>query len=127
MADPIRDFLVDANNDLAVVNGDFATVAGPAAVSQGISIRVQMFLTEVFLDESIGVDWLGQILVKNPNPVVIRELLREAIADSPDVTNVIGTQVQMLPNREAAISYQVASTYSSSPILGQVVVPGNGG
>ena len=83
---PIRDFLQDANGDLAVVNGDFARSGGDsvdanqAAVKQAIAIRVKFFLAEYFLDESIGVDWLGQILVKNPDQVVVVELIREVTA-----------------------------------------------
>ena len=58
---PVRDFLSDATGDLAVVNGDFALVADAAPVVQGIAIRLKMVLGEYWLDEEVGVDWIGSI------------------------------------------------------------------
>jgi hypothetical protein len=124
VGDPVRDFLLDDNGDMAVVNGDFATVSKRQAVVQGIKVRVRMFLGECFLDESQGVDWLGQIIsVKNPDHIVVRELIREAIADTPDVLQVVGSALQQLPNREASISYQVQDLYSDTAFTGEVAAP----
>lgn len=121
----IRDFLLDSvTGDLAVVNGDFAVVADVDAVPQGIQIRVKMFLGEYWLDESIGVDWLGQILIKNPNPVAVRELIRLAIADTPDVVEVTGAALVMnSSDRSATITYTVRTIYSTTPRTAQVTVP----
>lgn len=122
MANPIRDFLLDEDGDLSISNGDFALASGVEAVEQGISIRVKTFLGEIFLDESQGVDYLNQILIKNPSPLVVRELIREAIANTPDVTDVLGQQLVLNSNRTGSINYQVAHVYSSSPAVGAVEV-----
>ncbi len=125
---PIRDFLLNTTTGkLAVVNGDFATVGGAsdaenlAAVGQAIKVRVRMFLGEVWLDESIGVDWLGQILVKNPNPVVVRELIRRAIAETPDVLSVTAANLELdASTRAGSITYRVATTFGTA--TGEVTV-----
>lgn len=122
MADLARDFLQDATGDLAAVAGDFATVAGQAAVLQGIRVRVQTFLGEIFLNQDLGVDWLNQILVKNPDAIVVRELLREAIADTPDVTDVIGAQLRKVVDRSYVINFKVLTVFSSTPLEGSVEV-----
>lgn len=125
MAVPIRDFLLDDSGDLAVVNGDFAFAAGSAAVPQGIKCRLRMFKGESALDESVGVDWLGQILsVKNPNPIVVSELLREAIAATPDVTDA--QNISFTPpgvDRTATVGYQARTVYSNVPQPDVVSVP----
>lgn len=125
MADPIRDFLLDASGDLAVVNGDFATVSGAAAVEQGIAVRLKTFLGEIWLDESVGTPWVQQIMgVKNPDPVVVRELLAEQIASVPDVTQVVGADLQIdNVTRQATITYTVRTIYSTTPISGEVTGP----
>lgn len=125
---PIRDFLMDASGDLAVVNGDFAVAGGDtdlvntAAVMQAIKIRVRFFLSEYYLDESIGVDWLGQILIKNPDPLVVRELLRAAIAGVPDVVEVLSTELVNDGDRRAHIDFTVRTKYSAA-ISGSITSP----
>lgn len=125
MADPVRDFRLDANGDLAVVNGDFGVIAGEEAVPQGIKTRTRMFLGESFLDETVGVDYLGQILsVKNPDPLVVNELLRAPIAATPDVTLVVDNQFDLNGlNRTLDVAYKVFTIYSTQPLPGSVEVP----
>lgn len=114
-----------ANGDLAVVNGDFATVSGPPAVVQGAQIRVSTVQGEIWLDQSQGVDY-AYILDKNADPVVVRELLREALADTPDVTNVAGQQLQTDgATRTASINFVLATTFGQN-VTGSVDVPGGG-
>ncbi len=123
---PIRDFLQDASGDLAVVNGDFARAGGDtveanqAAVRQAIGIRVKFFLGEYFIDESIGVDWLGQILIKNPDHIVVVELIRQAIATTPDVVEVVAADLVDDGDRRWHIDYTVRTVYSSNPITGSI-------
>lgn len=124
MADPVRDFAGTQDGEWSIVNGDFSTVAGAAAVPQGIRIRVGMFLGECYLDESIGVDYLGVILVKNPDPLVVRAELQSPIADTPDVTNVSGAGLVEDPEtREASITYAADSIYSEQPFVDTIGVP----
>lgn len=100
-----------------ISNGDFTTVAGAAAVPQGIQIRVSMFQGECELDESIGVPWLDDILIKGDDPLLVRALLSEAIAETPDVTNVVGADLQQdNTTRDASIAYTVDTVYSQSPM-----------
>ncbi len=123
MADgPVRDFLATEDGEWAVVNGDFARAAGAVAVPQGIRIRLGMFLGECYLDESVGVDYIKQILVKNADPLVVRSLLQEAIADTPDVTAVAGSDL-IQDGRDASVAYMADSVYSTQPFSETVKVP----
>lgn len=117
VANPIRDFLLDSTGDLDTTGGDFNFAAGSVGVKQGIQTGLQMFLAECYLDQSVGIDWLGQILVKNPDPLVVRELLTERILAVPDVTTAIGTQV-LIADRAGSVNYQVADVYSVNPVGG---------
>jgi len=120
MADPVRDFKEDASGDLAVIGGDFAGVSGIDAVKQGNKIRVRCILGEIELDESLGVDWLGQILVKNPDPIVVRELIREALADTPDVTSVVAADLRRISGRSYSVAYTEETVFSSTPLADTV-------
>lgn len=116
----VRDFLLTDDGEWAVSNGDFQLVSDEEAVPQGIVVRVRTLLGEIYLDEAQGVDWLNQILIKNPDPLVVRALLAEAIGNTPDVLQVVGTEPTINPNRTAAIDYQVVTVYSTTPLLGTV-------
>lgn len=119
---PVRDFALDSDGDLGVAHGDLALVARRSAVAQGIAIRLRFFRGEYWLDEAIGVPYLEEVLIKQPNATLVRERLREAIADTPDVTQVIGTALQLGSDRAASISYTVADAYSAAPISQSVVI-----
>lgn len=125
MADPVRDFAIDDSGDMAFANGDRAVVAGAAAVRQAVKIRVRIFLGEILLDQGRGVDYLNQILIKNADPLVVRELIKDRIASVPDVTAVVGADLQLdRATREATIRYSYRDVYSTNPVQDIVVVPG---
>lgn len=120
----VRDFALDADGDIATDGGDFSTVEKEAAVLQGIRIRVLTFLGEIWLDRSLGVDYLNQILIKGPDPLVVRELVRQAIADTPDVLEVVAANlVGPDANRKASIRYKVRTTFSAKPVEDSVNLP----
>jgi hypothetical protein len=125
MADgPIRDFLSTPSGGWAVVNNDFAAVGGAAAVPQGARIRVRTFLSEIFLDESQGVDYLGAILIKNPDHLRVRAELADALADTPDVTEVVGASLAGPDSRRrASINFKLATVYSQKPTSDSIEVP----
>ncbi len=123
MADPVRDFLADDDGDLAVVNGDFAFAIGKDAVPQGIDCRLKTFLGEIWLDETQGVPYLEDILVKNPDVAVVQEDLREAIANTPDVTDVVSTDFELdVASRAATTSFQAVTVYSTDTLTGETKV-----
>ena len=124
MAGPIRDFKSTSDGEWAIADGDFSSVAGADAVPQGIRIRLGMFLGECYLDETVGVDYIDSILVKNPDPLLVRALLSQAIAETPDVTEVVGAQlVQVGLTRDASIAYECSTVYSDVTLASQVGVP----
>lgn len=124
-ANPVRDFAGTPQGEWQIVNGDFAVVAGQAAVPQGIRCRVSLILGEAsVLDQTKGVDYLGAIIVKNPDPLVVKGVLQEAISETPDVTNVYGAQlIGPTAQRSASIAWQVDTVYSQNPFSDQVTVP----
>lgn len=121
----VRDFKSDSDGEWVVENGDFATVADADAVPQGIRIRVGMFLGECYLDESIGVDYIDSIFIKNFDPLLVRSLIERAVSGTPDVTNVIGAQLvkESGTSRAYSISYTADTIYADDPLVGQVAVP----
>ncbi len=118
----IRDFKATEDGEWYIEDGDFKTISDEDAVGQGIRIRARTFLGEIYLDESVGVDYIDSILIKNPDPLVVRGLLSEAIAKTPDVTNVVGAQLINEGGRQYSIAYSVDTVYSDTSISEQFEV-----
>lgn len=107
-------------NDLRVVSGDLILTAdvasgGTQPVQQDVLQRLRMFLGEWFLDNTAGVPWFQQILVKNPDRSKIDALLLNTILGTPGVLSV--TNYKFTPNmaaRTLRVEFNAQST--SGPI-----------
>src|SRR5262245_2547508 len=126
MAELVRDFALDDDGDLAVVNGDFTTVSGRDATTQGVKIRVQTFRGEIWLDQDKGVDYFNAVFVKNADPLVVREQIKDEIAATPDVITVIGAQLEFADAndpRHASIKFRYRDAFSTLPVDDTTSVP----
>lgn len=57
--------------------------------AQLVRCRLHMFLGEWFLDNTIGVDYIGKVFIKSPNLGQIAALLRGAILGTPGVLSLL--------------------------------------
>lgn len=64
-------------------------INGADKVAQQIKINLLTFFSEWFLDETWGVPYLEEILVKNPRMASVETILREHINDVPHVTLLV--------------------------------------
>lgn len=75
-------------NDVQVVNGDLLLVDGKEAIKQHVIQRLRIFLGEWFLDNTIGLPFFDQILVKNPDKSKIDALILNCILGTPGIQQV---------------------------------------
>ena len=126
---PTRDFKIGADGDLAIENGDVALVSDQDAVIQAIKIKIKMLLGECWLDESIGLPWIGNGLNRGilGKPAMsdpeIDMALHDVIAKVPDVTDVVSAGLVRGAGRTATINFSVRTIYSTKPATGQVTMP----
>lgn len=72
--------------DLHVANGDVHLTTAADALRQDLQSRGRFMLGEWFLDTSEGMPYLTHVHVKNPNMVVVRNIFRQMIIDTPNVS-----------------------------------------
>lgn len=75
--------------DILVSGGNVVLVDGKDAILQHILQRLKTFQEEWFLDVTVGVPYLQQILVKNPDLNKVDALLFDEIAGTPGVEEVL--------------------------------------
>ena len=99
------------NGDLAVVNNSLVLVDGADAIRQHLQVRFGLFLGEWFLDEELGVPWFRDVLVKNPSFVVVQEVLKGVILDTPGVVELERFSFDYDPlTRVATLAFRCLST-----------------
>jgi len=74
--------------DLALENGNFVMLDGADFVRQTIQARFRFFLGEWFLDTREGVPYYRDILIKSPDPSVVRSIFSQVLSDTPGVLAV---------------------------------------
>jgi len=120
----MKDFALDIEaHDIAFINGDLVPIDGLAAIEQEIRISLLMWKGEWFLDRSIGTDYLGRILGRQPQ--ILRDAeIKRVINDVEGVVEIIEytTSVNRI-TRSLAVSFTATTEYGeveSSLPLGTV-------
>lgn len=80
--------------DLLLLDGDLVLTAdadsrGANNILQNILQRMSFFLGEWFLDNTQGLPWFQQILVKGPDQSKIDAIFQNAIMGTPGVTQLL--------------------------------------
>jgi len=120
----MRDFALNIEtHDIAFINGDLVPVDGLAAIEQELRISLLMWKGEWFLDRSVGTDYLGRILGKQPQIVRDAEIKR-VIAQVDGVVEIIEytTSVNRI-TRALSVAFTATTEYGeieSSLPLGTV-------
>lgn len=63
-------------------------IYGAEAIAQRIRVRFKWFFEEWFLDQRQGIPYYRDILIKNPDPVLISFIFRRALLTTPGVVSV---------------------------------------
>jgi len=108
-------FQLDDLGEILVTNNSLTLTTGVEAIRQHIKTRFQLFLGEWFLDTDLGVPWFRDILIKKPSFVVVQEILKNTILETPGVLEI--TKFGFAYNsttREATLEFSCIS--SEGPI-----------
>ncbi len=106
--------------DLLIAKGNLVLTddASGETTSQLVACRLRLFLGEWFLDTRLGVDYLGQILVKDPDLAAIGALLKATILATPGVASVTSySQTYDSQRRSFSVTWAGTST-GGAPIGG---------
>lgn len=101
-----------AYGDLLVQKGDLVmTPDQETGIRQHILQRLRTYLGEWFMDLSIGIDYFGQILTKNPDQSTIDAIFISIILGTPGVAELSAYSFQSdFTTRTASVSFTVQTT-----------------
>lgn len=102
------------NHDLEVSNGDFALCPTEVdSIAQAMTIRIKTLAGEWFLDTSIGVPYLTEILGQKRNERFIRQMLLPEIQAVHGVQHIKDFEAKEEPHRKLSISFAAVLTDGS--------------
>lgn len=102
-------FKLKDDHDLDLSTGNLVLIEGTDERRQQLLVRLSTFKREWFLDRRIGIDYFGQILIKNPKTNVVVSTFRKAILSVDGITAVNDLQVVLGPTRNLLVDF-VAQT-----------------
>jgi hypothetical protein len=82
------DIKLDSTGDLDFVDGELSLTTGVDAISQELRQRLLFFLGEWFLDQRLGVDWFGVVLLKKPNMAKVEQMIRAAAIQTSGIKTI---------------------------------------
>ena len=116
---------LDQNFDMRFGNGglDFFTDS-PAAVAQRILTRLELWMSEWYLDITDGTPWLQQILGKPVAPGSPDQAIRERIVGTPYVTKLIDYASSWNPtDRSFTVGAKVDTAFGQTSFIINLTAP----
>jgi hypothetical protein len=89
----LMDIKLDSSHDIAIENDDLVLLDGVDAIGQEVSIRLQFFLGEWFLDARVGLPYYEKILGQKPRISVVTSIFRESILSTPGILTVTDLEI----------------------------------
>ena len=120
---PGTDLLLrDDTHDLARDSRDIVLVDGSLLVRQRLSIALQLFKGEWFLDADAGVPWLQEILEKGVAVAVIDAILRDKIIATPGVNRILTYSSEIdAATRTVSVAFTVDTVYGPVEFEGALI------
>lgn len=102
------DIKINEDGTFNVVNGDIELVTGQDAIAQDIRSAIHTIRGEYFLDSSVGINYFGEILIKNYDPIIIENAFKNAILSRPGVLQITNFIFDVnKTNRTATLNFSV--------------------
>ena len=100
----MNDLQMTNKGDLAILNYDIATTD---SIKQAILIKLRWFFSEWIYNTNLGIEWFEKILIKNPNKLLVRRMIEDAVLSVDGVTDVSDTKLTIFnETRKARISFK---------------------
>lgn len=116
--------LNSTTGDLDTEDGDILFVAGADAIAQHCTIRLRTFLGEYWLNQNVGIDYFGRVLIKNPNMAVVQSIFRRTILGTPGVISLLEFTVDInKTTRTLSVTFRADTTEGPLDFSEEFVLP----
>ena len=105
------DLQLDIDSWDLITGVDLSLVSGIESIRQHLAQRLKTFMGEWFLDNRIGVPYFQQVLIKNPDPVVLDSVFKAVIVNTPGVIELLEFDLKVdRSTRQLKLSFTASTT-----------------
>lgn len=111
----MKDLKIDAlTRDLSIKNHDLEFVTDLDRVAQKLRIKLNHIFGEWFLNNSEGIKYFENVMVKNPNIPLVESLLKAAILETENVKEILEFSTDLdLSLRKLTVRFKVLTDFGS--------------
>jgi len=91
-----KSFLMTASGDYDISSGKRVLITSDDEIIKRLRFRIKRFFGEWFLDNTKGIDYLNQFLIKNPNLLQCELTLRNEISQTEGISKIISLKITPL-------------------------------
>jgi hypothetical protein len=91
----MSDIKLDASGDIDVTDSTFSLVTGRDAIAQNLSIALQWFAGEWFINRRLGIQYFGRILIRGFNDADVTEIFRNELLGVQGVTGIVSLDLDL--------------------------------
>lgn len=111
------DLKIDDSGELVIEDNDLVFVSDLDQVMQHVKIRLRTFYGEWVFDTTRGIKYFEEIFVKQPNKSVVDGLIKQAIIETAEVTELVEySSVIDEVSRQIDISATINTIYGTMQI-----------
>lgn len=109
------DIALDANkHDVVLKDGDIIMIDDRMRIAQQVKIRLLRWRGEWFLNTRDGLPYIEHILVKNPNMLHVREMIKDELSQVEGVKRVAQLLLSIdSPNRVLSVQFVLDTDYGT--------------
>lgn len=112
---------LDSSNDLQITEGRLVLLTdNDEALAQKLRNKFLLGKGEWFLDTRLGVPYFEQIMIKNPNTEIIKQIFRQVILKTDGISSVDSVEISVSAERELSFSFRAVAD------SGAVITGGSG-
>lgn len=111
----MNDLQMTRRGDLLITGYDIMVTD---SVEQAILIKLRWFFGEWIYNTELGVQWFEKVLVKNPNKLLIRRMIEDAVLSVDGVKSVSNVTLSLNnATRKATIGFSVVTTQGKQDVM----------
>ncbi len=104
----MKSFKTNADGSVAI---PVTIIEGVDSVVNKLRQEFRFFKSEYFLDNRLGVPYFESILVKNPNLIVVENLLKKIIYDTAEVLSILDFNMELSTDRVLTVNFKCNTIY----------------
>ena len=111
----MNDLQITKRGDLLIRGYD---IVATDSIEQAILIKLRWFFGEWIYNTELGVQWFEKVLVKNPNKLLIRRMIEDAVLSVDGVKSVSNVTLSLnSTTRKATIGFDVVTTQGKQDVM----------